>query len=51
MRRTAVTNWLQKGDPRVAQALAGHEHIQTTMGYARDDLTDKMRSVVEGTNR
>jgi integrase len=47
MRRTAVTNWLQKGDPRVAQALAGHEHIQTTMGYARDDLTDKMRKVVE----
>lgn len=48
MRRTAVTNWLQKGDPRVAQALAGHEHIQTTMGYAKDDLTDKMRSTVEG---
>lgn len=47
MRRTAVTNWLQKGDPRVAQALAGHEHIQTTMGYAKDDLTDKMRAVVE----
>jgi integrase len=47
MRRTAVTNWLQKGDPRVAQALAGHEHIQTTMGYARDNLTDKMRAVVD----
>lgn len=48
MRRTAVTNWLQKGDPRVAQALAGHKHIQTTMDYARDDLIDKMRNVVEG---
>lgn len=48
MRRTAVTRWLQSGDPRVAQALAGHENIQTTMGYARDDLTDKMRVVAEG---
>ena len=47
MRRTAVTRWLQSGDPRIAQALAGHEHIQTTMGYARDDLTDKMRQTVE----
>jgi site-specific recombinase XerD len=47
MRRTAVTRWLQGGDPRVAQALAGHEHIQTTMSYARDDLTDKMKNLVE----
>jgi integrase len=47
MRRTAVTNWLECGDPRVAQALAGHEHIQTTMSYSRTDLTDKMRNVIE----
>lgn len=47
MRRTAITGWLQKGDARLAQALAGHGHIQTTMNYARDDLTDKLRQVVE----
>jgi site-specific recombinase XerC len=47
MRRTAITGWLQKGDARLAQALAGHEHIQTTMGYARDDLTDRLRQIVE----
>lgn len=47
MRRTAITNWLDKGEPRVAQALAGHGHIQTTMGYDRSELADKMRKVVE----
>ena len=43
MRRTAVTNWLERGSVRVAQALAGHEHVQTTMNYDRGDLEEEKR--------
>lgn len=47
MRRTAVTNWLERAGVRVAQALAGHEHVQTTMKYDRGDLDDAKRKAVE----
>ncbi|RME57729.1 hypothetical protein D6779_08075, partial [Candidatus Parcubacteria bacterium] len=47
MRRTAVTNWLERGNVRVAQALAGHEHVQTTMSYDRGNLEEEMRRVVD----
>jgi integrase len=45
LRRTRVTEWLEVGNPRIAQQLAGHSHIQTTMGYDRGELTDKMREI------
>ncbi|MBE0468076.1 MAG: tyrosine-type recombinase/integrase [Methyloprofundus sp.] len=45
MRRTRITKWLDLSDVRTAQKLAGHNHVQTTMGYDRGDLTDKMRAV------
>ena len=47
MRRTAITNWLERGNVRVAQALAGHDHVQTTMSYDRGDLEEIKRKVVE----
>ncbi|WP_052501664.1 tyrosine-type recombinase/integrase [Thiomicrospira microaerophila] len=45
MRRTRVTEWLEVGNPRIAQQLAGHSHIQTTMGYDRAELADQMKDV------
>ena len=47
MRRTAITNWLDRGNVRVAQALAGHEHVQTTMRYDKGDLEEEKRKVIE----
>ncbi len=47
MRRTAVTNWLERGGVRVAQALAGHEHVQTTISYDRSNLNEEKRKAVE----
>lgn len=45
MRRTKITSWLDYGDARIAQQLAGHKHIQTTMGYDRGDINEKMKDV------
>lgn len=45
MRRTRITQWLDVGDARVVQKLAGHEHIQTTMGYDRGELGEKMKDI------
>lgn len=48
MRRTALTRWMDKtGDVRIAQALAGHSNIQTTIGYSRSDLFQRMVEAVE----
>lgn len=52
MRRTAITAWLDEaGDPRVAQKLAGHSQIQTTMVYSRSNLDEQIRKVVEKTSK
>lgn len=48
MRRTALTRWMDNSkDVRVAQALAGHSNIQTTIGYSRSDLFQRMVEAVE----
>lgn len=48
MRRTALTRWMDKnGDVRVAQALAGHSNIQTTISYSRSDLYQRMAHTIE----
>lgn len=45
MRRSRITQWLDVGSVRTVQKLAGHSHVQTTMGYDRANIEDEMRRI------
>jgi len=48
MRRMLITNMLDRGiNPRIAQAVARHANVQTTMRYDRGDIEDAIRNAVD----
>jgi integrase len=47
MRRTRITEWLHAGNARIAQKLARHADIQTTLIYDRGDAWSEMCALQE----
>jgi site-specific recombinase XerD len=47
MRRTRITEWLHAGNARIAQKLARHADIQTTLIYDRGDAWPEMCALQE----